>query len=120
VPDRSSERRADCPGIGAMPVGRHSVRPITYRRLCGAEEGLGGRHVAALAQHGVDQVSVPIDGSIQIGPFAPDLEVSLVGVPAGTRATPLPMPAFAEFLTHDRQQLRFPVPDGLVAHIDAP
>jgi hypothetical protein len=27
VPDRSSERRADCPGVGSMAVCRHSVRP---------------------------------------------------------------------------------------------
>jgi len=29
------------------------------------------------------------------------------------------MPALAEFLAHDRQQLRFPIPDGLVAQLDA-
>jgi hypothetical protein len=66
-----------------MAVRRHSVRPKAYRRLCRAEEGLGGLHVAVLAQHGVDQVSVPVDGAIQIGPLAPGLEIGLVNIPAG-------------------------------------
>jgi hypothetical protein len=64
--------------------------------------------------------SVSIDGAIQIGPFAADLEIGLVPIPTDTRATPPPVPALAELFAHDRQQLRFPVPDGLVAHLDAP
>ena len=30
------------------------------------------------------------------------------------------MQALAELFAHDRQQLRFPIPDGLMAHLDAP
>ena len=34
------------------------------------EESLGGRHVAILAELGIDQVPVLIDSAIQVGPFA--------------------------------------------------
>lgn len=73
-----------------------------------------------LTQRGVDQVPVPVDRAIQGDPLAPDLQIGLVHVPAGTRAVPLSVSAFAEFLAHDRQQFRFPVPDGLVACFDTP
>ena len=68
----------------------------------------------------VDQVSVPIDSAIQVGPLAPDFQVGLVHIPAGTRTTPLPAAPLAELVAHDRQQLGFPVPDRLVAYLDAP
>jgi hypothetical protein len=39
-------------------------------RLGRAEEGLGRRHVAVLAQHGIDEIAVTVDGAVQIAPPA--------------------------------------------------
>nr|WP_245624528.1 hypothetical protein [Belnapia moabensis] len=54
-------------------------------RLRRVEEGLGRRHVAVLAQHGVDEITIAVDGAIQVAPLASNLEVGfyLIG------ATPL-------------------------------
>ena len=53
---------------GATELGRH-----TRGGLGRAEERLGRRHVAVLAEHRVDQIAVSIDRPIQIAPPAPDL-----------------------------------------------
>jgi hypothetical protein len=68
VPDRPPQRHADRPGVGSVAVCRHPVRPKARGRLCRTEEGLGCRHVAMLAEHGIDQVPVSIDSAIQVGP----------------------------------------------------
>jgi hypothetical protein len=39
----------------------------------GAEECLGCCHAAMLAQHGVNQVAVAVDGAVEKAPAAPDL-----------------------------------------------
>ena len=104
MPDRASERRVDSPGIGPKAVRRHPVRWEAGGRFYRAEKGLGGFHVAVLAQPGVDQVSISIDGTIQVDPFTPDLEVGLVHVPTDARTPPLPASALAERLAHDRQR----------------
>ena len=67
VPDR--------PGVGPVAVRRYPVRPEAYGRAGRAEEGLGGLHVAVLAQHRIDQVPVPVDRPLKIDPPAADLQV---------------------------------------------
>jgi hypothetical protein len=71
-----------------------------------------------LAQHGVDQVPVPVERPIKVTPPAPDLQIRLVDMPASAGPTPHPLPALAQRVAHDRQQLRLPGADGLVAHLD--
>src|ERR1700691_2205144 len=63
------QHAADRSGIRAMAVGGHPVRAKTHGGLGRAEEGLSGLHVAMLAQHGVDQVSVPVDRPIKVTPL---------------------------------------------------
>ena len=44
----------------------------------GAEERLGGGHVAGLAQVDVDQVAVAVDRPVEIAPLTGDLDVGLI------------------------------------------
>jgi len=46
-----------------------------------AEEGLGGRNVALGAQPEVDRPAGPINGTKQVTPLAPNLDVCLVDSP---------------------------------------
>jgi len=78
-----------------------------------------GRHVAVLAQHGVDQVTVPVDRPIQVAPASPDLQVGLVNVPGATAGAALPAPALPQFIRQRRCEPGFPVADRLVAEHDA-
>jgi len=83
VPHTLAQRGADRPGVAVVAVGRDPVRRDAGRRLGRAEERLGGRHVAVLAQENVDQVPVLVDGAIQIAPAAVDLHIDPMG--AGQR-----------------------------------
>ena len=118
VPDRLAQHAADRPRVGAMPVRRHPVRSEALGRPGRAEERLGRLHVAVLAEHRVDQVAAAVDRPIQVGPAAADLQIRLIDVPSGAGAAPPAMPAFAQLVAHDGQQLRLPIPDGLVADLD--
>ena len=60
--DALAQRRADRPRVGAVPVRGDPVRDPAGDRLRRTEEGLGRRHVPVLAQHGVDQIAIPVDG----------------------------------------------------------
>ena len=84
VPDNLAQYAADRPRVGAMPVRRHLLRSEAHGYPSRAEERLGRLHVAVLAEHGVDQVAVPVDRPIQVRPAAKDLQVVLVDMP--TRA----------------------------------
>ena len=118
VPDGLAQHGSDRPGVGAVTVRRHLLRPEAHGRPRRAEEGLRRLHVAMLAQHGVDQVAVPIDRSIQVAPAAADLQIRLIDVPPGAAAAPPAMPALAQLVAHDRQQLCLPVTNSLVADLD--
>jgi hypothetical protein len=84
VPHRLSQHCADRPWVGAIAIRRHPVRAKAHGGFCGTEEHLRRPHVAPLAQHCVDQVSVPINRPIEVAPPAADLQVGLINVPADT------------------------------------
>jgi hypothetical protein len=46
-----------------------------------AKERLGGRNIAFDAQPEVDRPAGPVNGTVQVAPFASDLDVGLVNSP---------------------------------------
>ena len=60
-------------------------------------------HVAAPAQHGVDQVADLVDRPTQVGPADAGLQLRLADMPAGLTSAPPAMPALADFIAHDRR-----------------
>jgi hypothetical protein len=95
VPDGSSQHGTNRPRIGAMSVRCHPVRRESHGRLGRTEEGLRGGHVAGGAEHGVDEISVPIDRAVEIAPPASNLQVGFIDVPAPagrTLAAMTPLP----------------------------
>jgi hypothetical protein len=79
---------------------------------------LGRGHVAVLAEHGVDEIAVAVDGPIEIGPAAADLQVRLVHVPAATAGTAPAVPALTKVVGKKWCELRLPRADGLVTEDD--
>ena len=73
-----AERRTDRPRVGAVPVGGDAVGCRAGCGLGRAEEGPGRRHVAALAEHRVDEIAVAVDGAVEVTPAAPHLQVDTV------------------------------------------
>ena len=63
-----------------MAVGRDPIWRDAGHRLGGAEERLGGCHVAVFTEQHVDQVSVPVDGAIEIAPAPVHFQVCLIDV----------------------------------------
>ncbi len=62
VPHALAQLGPDRPGVAVMAVRRDPVRCHTGHRFGRAEERLGCRHIAMLAEQHVDQVPVPVDG----------------------------------------------------------
>src|SRR3954447_24615350 len=91
--------------------------PVTA--LAERKKGLGRRHVAVLAEHGVHEIAVTVDGPIQIGPAATDLQVRLIHVPASAPGTALAPAAPTKLFGHCRRELRLPLPHRFVAEHDA-
>ena len=60
VPNRFAEHAADRPRVRAMTIRRHSVRTKSHGCPGRTEEGFRRLHVAVVAEHSVDQVTVPI------------------------------------------------------------
>ena len=67
-----------------------------------------------LAQHRVDQLSAPVDRSVEVAPF----QIGFVTIPADAGGATGPVTPFAQRVAHDGQQLRLPVADGLAAYLD--
>ena len=63
------------------------------------------------------ECAVAVDRPVEIAPFAGDLDVRLIDVPAPAG---LAGPALAQALGEQRRQLGFPVPHRLVGEHDAP
>src|SRR3954466_15492680 len=85
-------------------------------RLGGAEERLGGGHIAGLTEIDVDQSAVAIDRPVQLAPCAGDLDVGFIDVPA---PADLASPALAQALGEQRCQLGLPVAHRLVGEHEA-
>ena len=119
VLDCLAQDGTDCSGIGAMAVYRHPVRPETHGRPSRPEEGLCRLHVAVLAEHGIDQVPVPVDRPAEVGPATTDLQVGLVGIPTDAGTTPRAVPALSKRVARDRRKLRFPVANGFMVNFNA-
>src|SRR5688500_6317054 len=62
-------------------------------RLGGAEERLGGGHVAGFAQVNINQITVAVDCLLKVAPRAGDLEVRFIDVPAPLPARHLRRPS---------------------------
>src|SRR3712207_2585256 len=64
VHDPPPERRADRTRVGAVTVRGDALRDLAGDRHGRAEERLGRRHVAVLAEHDLDRLAVAVDGPI--------------------------------------------------------
>ena len=71
-----------------------------------------------LAEHGVDQVAVPVDRPVEVAPSAADLQVGLIDVPTGPRSAPPAMLALAELIPHHGRQLSLTVTNGFMTDLD--
>ena len=109
VPHRRPQHDADRPVREPWPPIVTGSRWEALGRIGRAEEGLCRPHVVRLAKRGVDQVVIPVKGPVKVGSATTDLQVGLLDIPADPQSTPAAVPALAELVARDRQQLCVPV-----------
>ncbi len=100
VDDLPTECPVNRAGISLVPVRGHAVRGVADHGTGPAEEALGSLPITRRAEQRIDQITVPIDGAVQIAPPAVDLDVGLVDVP---RPAGFPPSSGAELLDRKRQ-----------------
>src|SRR6202041_702583 len=116
MPHTCAQHRPDRARITVMPIRGDPIGGDAGDHLGRREERLRGGHIAALAEHHVDQHAGAIDGTIEITPVPVDLDVRLINVPATAHlATSAPPQIFS----HRRRELGFPVANRLVTEHDA-
>ena len=72
-----------------------------------------------LAEHGIDQVAVAVDRSIEKAPASADLQICFVHVPGAPSSPALAVAATPKFVDQHGRQLCLPVPHCLVAEHEA-
>src|SRR5438132_13761087 len=96
--DLTAQGLADRTRVGIMPNGRHPLRGMTNDSDGLLEKALGRFHVSLFAEHRVNQVAIPIDGSIQVAPFPFDVDVGFIHIP---RPPCLPTSLDTQLLCHE-------------------
>jgi hypothetical protein len=81
-----------------------------------SQKALRGFGAAGRREEEVDRVAPFVDRPVQVGPFAPNLDVGLIQTPARIKASP---PEPAQPLLHLRRIALHPAIDGRVIDIDA-
>ena len=115
--DVRAEFVSDGLGIAGVPVSGDLLGLDLGDRSGGAEERLGGSHIAGLTEIDIDQVAVTIDRPVEIAPLTGDFDVGLVDVPAPAGFAG---PALAQAFGDQRRQLGLPIPHRLVGEHEAP
>src|SRR4051794_14319255 len=72
------------PRIRIVAVTRHLPRAFLDNSESATEETLGRSHVPVRTEHRVHQVAISITGTIQVAPFAVNLHVRFIDIPALT------------------------------------
>ena len=115
----------DCPAT-TDPADRLRIRPMMIscdvqgpvaRHLNEtSQEASGGRPIAVLAQHRVEQLPIAIDRPVQVAPAPGDLHIRLVQIP---RAAGASGSASAELIADQRREAELPGADRLVRNVVA-
>ena len=69
---------ADRTWIRCMPIGCDSLWRVTNRLEHLLEKTLGCLHVSLLTQHGINQIAITINGTIQIAAFPLNLHIGFI------------------------------------------
>jgi hypothetical protein len=82
VAELCPEHRAERPRIGVMPLSRDPGRRHPRDGPCRAAEGLGRLEVSGIAEPGIDQVPIPLNGPLEGLPLPLDPHRGRIDRPA--------------------------------------
>ena len=75
--------------IGAMTISRHPFWSMTNCLESLLEKSLRGIHIALLAQHGINQVAISINGTIEVAPLPMNFDGGLIHIPGSRLSVPV-------------------------------
>ena len=86
----STQYRAYDTWVGVVAIGSYLIRFMSnnFSGLC--KEALGCLHVSVLRKHGIYEVALPVNSSIEVAPFPVHFDVSFVSEPGPTRLARMP------------------------------
>jgi hypothetical protein len=103
--------------IGTIPICRDRLWGMPNPSLRLLEKPLSCLHVPFLTQHGVNEMAIVIDRTIQIAPFSVDFDVRLIHVPGFPRLPPSFHPQLARYKW---SKSRFPFSNCFMSTHEAP
>ena len=95
-----------------MVIRRHPQRAPSGYLQQAPEEPSGGRPIAVLTEHRVEQLSIAINRAVEVAPTTSDLHVRLVQIPRPAAATITTHPKIG---ADQRREAELPGADRLVA-----
>ena len=98
---------ADRARIRIVAITGHLARNLPCNGDSATKEPLGRRHVARRTEHRVDEIAFTIDRTIQVTPFALNLHVCLINIPASPNLT---FTFATQLLSKQRREALFPLP----------
>ena len=116
VHDLPSQDPADRSAVRRMLVRGDALRLALGHLDESPEEAPGGVLVPVLAEHGVEEHPLAVDGAVEIAPAPGDLHVGLVQVPG---AVGLAAPLRSQLVREQRGEADLPGADRLVADLEA-
>ncbi len=75
-----------------MSIRRDLLWRVTDHLECLLEKALRCIHISLLAQHGVNEVSVTINGTIEVAPIPVHFDVRFIDMPTGACLSTPPAP----------------------------
>jgi hypothetical protein len=102
--------------IRVMPIAGHLPRSSVCNGESATEEALGRCHIPLRAEHGINQITLPVDSAVEVAPFPFDLYIRFIDVPA---ASGFSFTLAAELLSQQRCKPFFPLPHRFVTEFVA-
>ena len=78
---------ANCTWIRTVPICRHLLWSLVNCLEGLLEKALCGVHVSLLTEHGINQIAILINGTIQIAPLSLDSHIGFVHMPGDSSLT---------------------------------
>src|SRR5258708_9076540 len=113
--DIAAHRLADGSWIRTMPIGDNLIGSMPNHSNSLLEKPLGGFHISLLAQHGINQIAIRVNGPIQITPLPMHFQVGFIHMP-GFPA--LPMSLVSYMLYYERGKPCLPVSDRFIGECE--
>lgn len=114
--DVFAEYFADGARIGVMSVSGHPLWHMLGDFQRSIEKAFGCVHISMLTEHGISQIAIAIDGTVEVFLDASDFDVRFIHVPG---ATSLSLAFGSEFVGKQGSEAGFPLANCLMCEFKA-